>query len=250
MAQDPKRNENDRKKDRPKLGARFYVLLAILLVIIALLFLPGVRSFIKSFIHIMKDPDEFQEAVRREGKWAPLVFILIQIVQVIIAPIPGNVTTLAGGLLFGSGLGFLYGSIGLVIGSSFAFGLTRFYGKPFIIKFSGEENYNKYSTLFTKKGRILLFIIFLMPFFPDDMLCLLAGVSSMTYINFLLFVIFARLPGVLVSVYIGSGSLNLPVWAWIVLGIVTAILIYVSARYGDKIEHVLLTKLKKRFKIR
>lgn len=250
MGQEIKSNGDQVKTGRKKPRARFYILLGILLVLITLLLIPEVRSFLTQFIQIMKDPDEFQETVRREGKWAPFVFILIQTVQVIIAPIPGNVTTLAGGLLFGPVLGFIYGSIGLVLGSSLTFGIARYYGKPLIIKLAGEEKYNKYSTLFTKKGRILLFFIFLMPFFPDDMLCLIAGVSSMTYINFLLFVLFGRLPGVLVSVYIGSGSLSMPIPAWIALFVLTAAMIYLSAQYGDRIEDALLSKIKRIFKIR
>jgi hypothetical protein len=70
-------------------------------------------------------------------------------------------------------------------------------------------------------------------------------VAFMTYWNFLLFVIFGRLPGVFVTVFIGSGSLKLPVFAWVLLGLGTGVVLYFSARYGEKIEDFLLTKLKK-----
>jgi uncharacterized membrane protein YdjX (TVP38/TMEM64 family) len=246
MTDNSQKNRPNKKNGQIKLGARFYILICILVLFIGLLFIiPDVRAFIERLWHVMKNPDDLQQYIREEGKWAPLVFIFVQILQVIIAPIPGNVTTLVGGLLFGYTLGFIYGATGLIIGSSLAFGLARYYGKPVIIRFAGMERYEKYSRLFTKKGRVLLFMLFLMPFFPDDILCLIAGVSSMTYWNFLLFVIFGRLPGVFVTVFIGSGSLKLPVFAWVLLGLGTGVVLYFSARYGEKIEDFLLTKLKK-----
>ncbi len=242
------RCENQSKPNLPK--KRFYILLMIIVMLASLFLVPQVRSFTGRFIKAMSNPDQLQDYIRREGKWAPFIFIFIQTMQVIIAPIPGNVTTLAGGLMFGSTLGFIYGSIGLIIGSTTAFYLARFYGKPFVIKIAGADNYEKYSKYFTKKSRLVLFLLFLFPFFPDDMLCFLAGISTLTFGTFILFVILARLPGVYVSVFIGSGSLNLPVWSWILIAAISLSLIYFSARYGDKIEDAILTKIKKVFKKR
>lgn len=249
MEEHPKSDENQKVMSRPKLPRkRFYTLLGVVVAFIVLFFIPGFRSFAISFFRIVQNPDELQETIRHKGPWAPFLFIFIQTLQVVIAPIPGNVTTMAGGLLFGPVLGFLYGSIGLILGSSSAFFIARFYGTPFVIKFAGKENYEKYSRYLTKKSQLALFLLFLLPFFPDDMLCILAGISSLSYGTFLLFVIFARLPGVYVSVFIGNGTLKLPVWAWIIIGVFSLALVYVSARYGDKIQDAFLSKMKKKFK--
>ena len=111
MTDNSQKNRPNKKNGQIKLGARFYILLGILVLFIGLLFIiPDVRAFIERLWHVMKNPDDLQQYIREEGKWAPLVFIFVQILQVIIAPIPGNVTTLVGGLLFGYTLGFIYGT--------------------------------------------------------------------------------------------------------------------------------------------
>src|SRR2546428_8611516 len=70
--------------------------------------------------------------LRQWGVLAPLVFIVIQALQVIIAPIPGEVTGLLGGFIFGQWLGFFYSTLGLTAGSLFAFWVGRRLGAPYV----------------------------------------------------------------------------------------------------------------------
>ena len=111
----------------------------------------------------------------------PIIFVLIQIIQVVIPIIPGGVSLLAGVVFFGAGPGFIYNYIGIVIGSLINFFLARYYGKSFILHIVSEESLEKYTkwTKNQKKFNWLFAICILAPVAPDDLLCLLAGLTEM-----------------------------------------------------------------------
>ncbi|MCT2878896.1 TVP38/TMEM64 family protein [Lactobacillus delbrueckii] len=111
----------------------------------------------------------------------PIIFVLIQIIQVVIPIIPGGVSLLAGVVFFGTGPGFIYNYIGIVIGSLINFFLARYYGKSFILHIVSEESLEKYTkwTKNQKKFNWFFAICILAPVAPDDLLCLLAGLTEM-----------------------------------------------------------------------
>ncbi|MFR0600716.1 TVP38/TMEM64 family protein [Lactobacillus equicursoris] len=111
----------------------------------------------------------------------PVIFILIQIVQVVIPIIPGGVSLLAGVVFFGAVPGFIYNYIGIVVGSLINFFLARYYGKSFILHIVSEESLEKYTkwTKNQKKFNWFFAICILAPVAPDDLLCLLAGLTEM-----------------------------------------------------------------------
>ncbi|MFR0541502.1 TVP38/TMEM64 family protein [Lactobacillus delbrueckii] len=111
----------------------------------------------------------------------PFIFVLIQIIQVVIPIIPGGVSLLAGVVFFGAVPGFIYNYIGIVIGSLINFFLARYYGKSFILHIVSEESLEKYTkwTKNQKKFNCFFAICILAPVAPDDLLCLLAGLTEM-----------------------------------------------------------------------
>ncbi|GHN16291.1 TVP38/TMEM64 family protein [Lactobacillus delbrueckii] len=111
----------------------------------------------------------------------PIIFVLIQIIQVVIPIIPGGVSLLAGVVFFGAGPGLIYNYIGIVIGSLINFFLARYYGKSFILHIVSEESLEKYTkwTKNQKKFNWFFAICILAPVAPDDLLCLLAGLTEM-----------------------------------------------------------------------
>lgn len=111
----------------------------------------------------------------------PVIFILIQIIQVVIPIIPGGVSLLAGVVFFGAVPGFIYNYIGIVVGSLINFFLARYYGKSFILHIVSEESLEKYTkwTKNQKKFNWFFAICILAPVAPDDLLCLLAGLTEM-----------------------------------------------------------------------
>ncbi len=227
----------DKEVQSEKLKKRRYIVLGIVVIILVVFFSTSFgRQAITQISRVFSSQDELQEYVEGYGILAPLIFLLIQIIQVIIAPIPGNVTTLAGGAIFGVWEGFLYGAIGIFVGSIIGYWLARFFGKPLVVKLVGNETYNKYSDTFFGRSFIVLLTVFLFPFFPDDALCLIAGVSKIKFGLFTILVVIGRTPGILLSSYIGAGVIKLALWQWVVIGIISISLITLSIKFGEKVE--------------
>lgn len=124
----------------------------------------------------------------------PLIFITIQIIQVVIPVIPGGISTAAGVLVFGPLWGFIYNYVGIAIGSIFNFLLARQFGKSFILHVINEKTYDKYIGTITEKknfARFFALAIFL-PVAPDDVLCLMAGLTEMSLKKFTWIIILCK----------------------------------------------------------
>jgi uncharacterized membrane protein YdjX (TVP38/TMEM64 family) len=129
------------------------------------------------------------------GPLSVLIFICLQILQVIIAPIPGEVNGFIGGYLYGPVLGTLYSTIGLTIGSWLAFILARWLGLPFVEKVISPQIVQKYDYFMEHRGRLVTFILFIIPGFPKDALSYLIGLSHMKTTTFLVISTAGRLLG-------------------------------------------------------
>jgi uncharacterized membrane protein YdjX (TVP38/TMEM64 family) len=140
------------------------------------------RQEVKAFLHSF-------------GPYAPLPFIVLQALQVVFAPIPGEATGFLGGYVFGTWLGFLYSSIGLTIGSTAAFGLGRWLGSHVVRRLISDAVYHKFDFVARTGGELVALVFFLIPGFPKDYLCLLLGVSPMPFGTFLVITAFGRMPG-------------------------------------------------------
>lgn len=185
---------------------------------------------------IFSSSDAFRKFVLSFGVWAPLVFLVAQVVQVIISPIPGNITGLVGGALFGWVKGFALNGMGVMLGSIIAFFIARLFGQSIVIRLIGREVFSKYSHLFHTKFIVGLFLIFLFPFFPDDALCFLAGLSSLPFPVFILLIVVGRLPGMLVASLAGAGVLIFSLTQWVLIGIASLVAIYFIIRYRTALE--------------
>lgn len=135
---------------------------------------------------IFSSNDRLINYMKSFGLLAPLIFIFIQIIQVIFPVIPGGASCLAGVLAFGPVEGFIYNYIGLCIGSVISFSLSKKYGMGIIKKLFKEETINKYlNYIKEKKFDKIFFYGILMPGAPDDLLCYIAGI---THINYKMFI--------------------------------------------------------------
>ncbi len=185
---------------------------------------------------VFSSKETLREFVESYGLLAPLVFFLLQTMQIVIAPIPGNVTTIAGGLLFGFWKSFALTTAALVCGSSMAFMLSRMFGRPLVDRFVSPGVIDRYFDRLSRRYTVYLFLLFLFPLFPDDALCFLAGLTSIRYPVFLLIVLVARPPGLAFSALVGAGLISMSLWGWIALGLVSGALLYLSLKYGERIE--------------
>jgi len=148
--------------------------------------------------------DWLKNLVEAAGPLWPLVFILVQVLQVIFAPIPGEATGFLGGLLFGVPLGMLYSTIGLTLGSVAAFLLGRWLEEHFVARVVNPETLKKFDFLMGRQGALVSFLLFLIPGFPKDYLCFILGLSHISLKLFIVMVTVGRLPGTLMLTLTGA----------------------------------------------
>ena len=166
--------------------------------------------------------ESIREFVESFGILSPIIFILLQITQVVLTPISHYVVSIAGGFIFGIWKGFLFNWIGRVIGTLIAFYLGRKFGRKLIKKMVKKETIKKYDWLFNR-GKFVLFLMYFLPLFPDDELSYLAGFSSMPAKVFIPIMIIGHVGGSLGLSLIGNGlSMKDPVF--IFFSIITLIM--------------------------
>jgi len=170
----------------------------IFLVLGTLAATPGVWVKIRSWYGIVTDREWIRATVQSYGWAAPIVFIGIQIAQVIAAPVPGEATGFIGGYLFGTLEGFLYSSIGLTIGSLINFGIGRFLGERFVRRLVSEEKFKRIDRLVNRQGVIVVFLMFVIPGFPKDYLSLSLGLTTLPLKIFAILACIGRIPGTLI----------------------------------------------------
>ncbi|MDD3840164.1 MAG: TVP38/TMEM64 family protein [Clostridia bacterium] len=217
-----------------------FIIGTIVVCAIVVLFIFFLNSpYYRQFKYIFSSAERLQDFVKGFGLWAPLIFFMVQFLQVIIAPIPGNLTGIVGGALFGIINGFLLNGAGIFLGSIVAFFIARVFGQPLVLKLIGKDIFYKYNKVFVGKSFIVLFCIFLFPFFPDDALCFMAGLSNMRVLNFIILILLGRMPGVFVSTLAGAGIISFTLIEWCIIGVLSLVLIWLGIKYSKKIEELI-----------
>ena len=153
---------------------------------------------------LMANIDQLREQILSYGPLAPVLYIILQILQVILAPIPGEASGFLGGYLFGGFWAFVYSTIGLSIGSGLAFGFARLMGDSFRHRFHQSRVYQRFNKLLYKNAFVVPFILFLFPGFPKDSLSYILGLSLMPWRVFLFIAVIGRMPGTLLLSYQGA----------------------------------------------
>lgn len=156
----------------------------------------------------LTNPEALQALLKQAGWAGPLLVMILQVVQVVIPVIPGGVSSAIGVLAFGPFWGFVYNYIGLVAGSILAFWLVRRYGQPFLKKITAPETYDKYIGWLDKGKKFDWFFaaaIFL-PCAPDDILCMIAGLTKMSYAKFVTIIVLGK-PLALIAYSMGLTSI-------------------------------------------
>jgi uncharacterized membrane protein YdjX (TVP38/TMEM64 family) len=143
----------------------------------------------------LADPVAVRTAIRSAGAFAPVVFLVVQALQVLLAPVPGQVLGFVAGYLFGVGWGTVLSVAGATAGGYVAFALARRYGRPVVERFVADEALALFDSFSSSHGDVALFLVFLIPGLPDDAICFLAGVSDVDTRSFLLASVVGRLPG-------------------------------------------------------
>ena len=195
--------------------------------------------------------EKLRDYVASYGAFTVPIFILIQFLQVVALPIPGFITISAGVALFGPFYGSLYSIIGIVSASIVAFFIGRVFGYKVASWLVGAENLDKGLKLVKGKDTVILTFMFLFPFFPDDVLCFVAGLSTMRVPYYLVMITITRVINVVVSSYLVNGSL-IPyntwwgILVWVLIFVAVAVMCLVIYKHGEKIEKYFKSLFSKR----
>jgi len=221
----------------------------MLLAALAVLLLSGVGFlYYSGFFAACSSQSELQAYIQRTSPYGHLVFFLIQLLSVILAPIPSNITAAAGGAIFGAWWAFLLTFLAVVIGSCLVFLLARGLGQTFVDRTVGEKLSEKYRDMIQRKTDTFLLLAFLFPYFPDDVLCVLAGLTKISFGRFLVIMVVARPWGLLFASVLGGTSFSLPLGWLILLGVAGVLLFCAGMKYGERMGNWLMKCLDKKVK--
>ena len=197
------------------------------------------------FFEAAGSQEKLGEYIARCAPWSHLAYFGIQLASVIIAPIPSNITAAAGAYLFGLWPSFLLTWGAVVAGSAVVFLLARGLGQQFAGQFVSEKLSGKYLDVIRRKRDVFLALAFLFPFFPDDILCILAGLTDIPFKRFFLLVAAFRPWGLLVSCLVGSATVSIPWWGMVLLGAAGIAVFLLAMKYGDRLEDAVMKRLEK-----
>ncbi len=191
--------------------------------------------------------EALRDYISEFGNMAVFLFILFSFLQVIILPVPGSVTVAAGVALFGPLKCSIFSFIGITLGSIVAFAIGRVVGEKAVRWIVGEETLKKWLQKLKGKDYLILSIMFLLPLFPDDVLCFIAGLSSMTWTYFIIMIVITRVTSILATSY-SVGLIPLTTWwgimIWLIIGALVVAAFWVVCKYSDKIDGFIKNKLK------
>lgn len=187
-------------------------------------------------IDYFTDRQRLLKFIQEHRSYAALIFIGLQVLQVVAAPVPGEVTGFVGGVFFGTASGILYSTIGLTLGSWLAFVLARLAGRPLVEMVVKAETIKRYDYVMKHKGLFLAFLMFLIPGFPKDILCYLLGLGHMGQRDFLLVSTSGRLLGTTLLTLGGTLFRDRHYGALFTLLGVSLLLILLTMIYRENIE--------------
>lgn len=219
-----------------KLDKKTVLLLLLMGVIIAGM---AYALYATGMVDLLTSKNRLLQFIKENRIHAATIFIGLQIVQVVAAPIPGEVTGFVGGIFFGPVWGVVYSTIGLTIGSWIAFMLARLLGRPVVERLVSADTIQRYDYVMQHKGLLLAFLMFLIPGFPKDILCYVLGLGHMQQRDFLIVSASGRLLGTVLLTVGGTFFRDEHYVAlFTVVGLSLAVILLVMI-YRDRVEQVL-----------
>ncbi|MGB3635060.1 MAG: TVP38/TMEM64 family protein [Rubrobacteraceae bacterium] len=173
------------------------------------------------------DRERIQQTVKDTGVLAPVVYVLLLVLQAVVAPLPAPALAMAGGYSFGIFEGFLLTWFGALLGGVACFGLSRLFGRGFV---AGRARMGRLDRYVEEHGVLVVFVLRLIPLISFDAISYGAGLSSLSFVRFFLATALGMAPGTLVFVYLGGASPGLGVWAALVSLAVLSIAAYLYFR--------------------
>lgn len=227
----------------------------ILRILIVCLVIAGIATLVYFLLRLtglwekLNSVEKFKSYILGLGFWGRTFFVLFQFLQVTFIPIPSPVLIIAGSLIYGPFQAVCLSLAGILLGSAVAFFIGRVFGKKVVAFMVGQDSQKKW-TKFLNHCKYSFVLMMLLPCFPDDILCLVAGLTDMSWTFFMVTQFLTRPIGITLVSYFSTGEVipyhgwGLLVWAVII--IVSIAMIYLSSKYSEKIEKFMLKIFKRK----
>jgi len=209
---------------------RFIIHLLVLVVVFVVATVLVHRHFA-----FLTDAQALREFIRGYGILAPFVLVVLQALQVVIAPIPGQVLAVVAGYLFGTWWGTFYNMIGITIGSAIAFWISRRYGRGYVENIVHEETLDRFDAVSDDYGRAALFFFFLVPGLPDDVICFAGGLTDIPLWHLIVLAVIGRTPAFFLVNVIGDLLGTERFWPAVVLALILSVVSVIGYRNRDRL---------------
>jgi len=216
----------------PRLALVFTI--AILAGVMTLLVLAGGRVW-----HFFRHPQELHELVRSWGAWAPVGIIVLQVVQIAVAPLPGNAISFACGYALGLWPTLLWLMVGVLLGATVDFLLVKLLGRRLLRYFLPADRLARLDAQVLRRGTFYIFLLLLVPNPVGDWVYYLAGLTSMSLPLFLGLVFVGRLPSLLLQCAVGASATYFGWREWTILGLTATILGLLYYQRRQQVEQAL-----------
>lgn len=216
---------------------------ALLLVVSALVYIAC--RYGAAITRLAENPGQLREALSFYGEISIAVFIGLQILQVVIATIPGELVQVAGGYIYGAIMGTLYSIIGISLGSVIAFFIARVFGLALLSEFIPRKNFDKYKFLMNSSKSVkLILLLFFVPGLPKDLFNYIAGLTPVNSLLFFILSNTARIPALFVSCYIGANLQRGNYLVAVILSVLACLFLIIGILCKDRIikylqDHIL-----------
>lgn len=187
----------------------------ILIVTVLLSLLVIYRQPLAEFLNVITDQQAVSAYLQSYGPLGPIVLFILLVAQVFVAVIPGHALMVTAGYVYGP-LGLCVVIASTILGSQVAFIIARRYGRDFIYKVASPEIMQRWDGIARQQGILFYFFSFVLPIFPSDLMCYVAGLSTISGRRFLVANILGRTCCAVFVTLIGIYGMHPPVWFWIV----------------------------------
>ncbi|MGC8826597.1 MAG: TVP38/TMEM64 family protein [Anaerolineae bacterium] len=218
---------------RDKLIRRFTAACALVILLAA-----GVLIWRVGRASLLADAARLGAWLGQMGGWAPAGIILLNALQALVSPLPGQPLNLLSGYLYGPFLGTLLSLAGTLLGSAVGLLLVRKWGRPLAVWLIGPEWVARADVFLRRRGSLVLLVAFLVPFLPDDTICLLAGLSPLPIPWILLLAAVGRTPGIFTANLLGYSGRSLQGWEWGAVAAAAGILLFLFWRWSGRLEEL------------
>ncbi|WP_242971970.1 TVP38/TMEM64 family protein [Haloimpatiens massiliensis] len=198
------------------------------------------------YFNILKDPVKIKKAILSYGNYSVLVFLMLQIIQVVVFFIPGEIIQIAGGYIYGTVLGGAFSILGILIGSFMVYYISRYLGRDLVQKMVSKDKFKLFHKILDASSHVkIIFLLYLIPGIPKDALAYICGIADVSFKDFIIFSTLGRIPAIFISTYFGNRIEVGEIGSIVVISIVVLIIFIISTIKGNSI----LKKMSKKKKI-